>query len=124
MRQLYHQLDIKPTFSTAFHPQTDGQTEQVQQGAEAYICMFGNHQQDNWVSLLPLAEFTYNNGLQTLAGKSPFKICLGYNPCLSVGHEPGNIPHADKHASFLKEGHEEVKAALRISQECMKEFYD
>ena len=86
--------------------------------------MFGNHQQDNWVSVLPLAEFAYNNGLQTTAGKSPFEICQGYNPHLSIGHEPGNVPLANDHASFLKEGYQEVQAALGISQERMKEFYD
>ena len=86
--------------------------------------MFGNHQQDDWVSLLPLAEFAYNNGLQTAAGISPFEICQGFNPRLSVGHEPGNVPQADEHASFLQKGYEEVQAALPLSQERMKEYYN
>ncbi|CUA73094.1 Transposon Ty3-G Gag-Pol polyprotein [Rhizoctonia solani] len=124
MRHFYECLNIKPTFSTAYHPQTDSQTERVQQTAETYIRMFSNHQQDNWVSLLPLAEFSYNNNLQTATGKSPFEICSGYTPRLSVGHNPGNVPHADDHTEFLRKGHEEVKAALILAQEKMKEFYD
>ncbi|KEP45447.1 putative Transposon Tf2-1 polyprotein, partial [Rhizoctonia solani 123E] len=104
MNHLFERLDIKPTFSTTYHPQTDRQTEHVQQDVEAYLQMFSNHQHDNWVSLLPLAEFAYNNGLQTSAGKSPFQICQGYNPRMSIGHEPGNVPYADKYTEFLKEG--------------------
>ena len=49
--------------STAFHPQTDGQTEHLNQTIETYLRAFVNHEQDNWVSLLPMAEFTYNNSV-------------------------------------------------------------
>ncbi|EUC55741.1 Transposon Tf2-1 polyprotein, partial [Rhizoctonia solani AG-3 Rhs1AP] len=86
--------------------------------------MFSNHQQDNWVSLLPLAEFAYNNSLQTSTGKSPFEICYGYNPRLSVGHKGGKTPYTNQHAKYLQQGYNEVKAALTMAQERMKEFYD
>jgi transposase InsO family protein len=51
----------KIRLSTAFHPQTDGQTERQNQTLETYLRIFVNDQQDNWASLLPLAEFAYNN---------------------------------------------------------------
>ncbi|KEP45803.1 putative Transposon Tf2-1 polyprotein, partial [Rhizoctonia solani 123E] len=124
IQHLYERMDVKPTFSTAYHPQTDGQTERVNQIVEGYIRMFSNHQQDNWASLLPLAEFSYNNSLQTATGKSPFEICYGYNPRLSIGHEGGKAPYADQHADFLQKGYDEVKASLTLAQERMKEFYD
>ena len=54
-------LNIKRNLSTAYHPQTDGQTEQVNQTLEQYLHIYINYQQDNWANLLPLAEFTYNN---------------------------------------------------------------
>src|SRR5437588_3761461 len=54
-------LDIKRKLSTAFHPQTDGQTERVNQTLETYIRTFINYDQDDWVQMLPLAEFAYNN---------------------------------------------------------------
>ncbi|KEP45477.1 putative Transposon Tf2-1 polyprotein, partial [Rhizoctonia solani 123E] len=124
MRHLYERLDIKPTFSTAYHPQTDGQTERVQQIAEGYIWMFSNHQQDNWASLLPMAEFSYNNNLQTATGKSPFETCYGFSPRMSVGRPKERAPFADEHGQFLAQGYDEVRAALKLSQERMKEFYD
>ncbi|QRW20576.1 Transposon Tf2-12 polyprotein [Rhizoctonia solani] len=122
---LYKRLDIKPTYSTAYHPQTDGQTERIQQEAKIFIRMFGNHCQSDWVSLLPLAEFALNNLKQTSTGKSPFQICYGYNPRFTVGQKSDeSVPNADKHAEFLEKGYDEVKAALSISQERMKHFYD
>src|SRR5690349_24496139 len=57
LKHLYKHLDIKPSFSTAYHPQTDGQSEHANQVVEAYIRKFANHLQTDWVSLLPLAEF-------------------------------------------------------------------
>jgi len=51
-------LGIHPRMSTAFHPQTDGQTERLNQTIEVYLQAFISRDQDNWVSLLPMAEFT------------------------------------------------------------------
>jgi len=50
-------LRIHPRMSMAFHPQTDGQTEQLNQTIEAYLRAFVSKGQDNWASLLPMAEF-------------------------------------------------------------------
>jgi hypothetical protein len=54
-------LKIKLNFSTAFHPETDGQTEIVNQRVEQYLRLLTDYQQSNWSDHLPLAEFTYNN---------------------------------------------------------------
>ena len=52
---------IKLTTSTAYHPQTDGQTEHVNQKMEQFLHLFVNERQDNWDELLPLGKFAYNN---------------------------------------------------------------
>ncbi len=54
-------LGVKLTPSTTYHPQTDGQTEHMNQEIEAYLQVFVSHQQDDWADWLPLAEFMYNN---------------------------------------------------------------
>ena len=56
-------MSIDHLLSTAFHPQTDGQTERQNQTMEKYLRAFCNYEQDNWVELLPLAEFAYNNSV-------------------------------------------------------------
>jgi len=57
-------FNIKLSFSTSNHPQTDGQTERVNWILEQYLRCFINERQNNWVDLLPFAEFAYNNTLQ------------------------------------------------------------
>jgi len=61
MKELYWLLRIEATSLTAYHPQTDGQTEQVNQELEQYICIFVREQQDDWYNFLLLVEFFYNN---------------------------------------------------------------
>ena len=54
-------LGIKRRLSTAFYPQTDGQTERQNSTMEAYLRAFVNYEQNDWARLLPMAELAYNN---------------------------------------------------------------
>lgn len=66
--------------STAFHPQTDGQTERTNSILEQYLRVYLNYQQDNWVTLLSMAEFSYNNAIQYSTRHSPFEANYGFHP--------------------------------------------
>jgi transposase InsO family protein len=68
MRDLLKLLGIKLNTLTAYHPQTDGQTEHVNQNIEQYLRVFTNFLQDDWADWLMLAEFNHNNdhGFQPL----------------------------------------------------------
>ena len=57
MQELYHLLGITIALSTAYHPQTDRQMEQVNQELEQYLRLFINKWQNDWAELLPMAEF-------------------------------------------------------------------
>jgi transposase InsO family protein len=77
----YHRLmGSEVRLSTAFHPQTDGQTERVNQVLEQYLRCFIDYQQDDWVALLPFAEFAYNNSYHVSIKQSPFHANYGYHP--------------------------------------------
>ena len=68
-------LNLAKRLSTAFHPQTDGQTEGTNQTVEQYLRIYCNYHQDNldnWSELLSLAEFSYNNTQHASIGCSPF----------------------------------------------------
>ncbi len=77
MRELYQMLDITPNASTAFHPQTDGQTEHINQEVKKYLQIFINHRQTDWSDWLPLAKFTHNNCVHSATKKSPFMVLYG-----------------------------------------------
>jgi len=70
--------------STAFHPQTDGQTEWANQEVEQYLKLFISHHQDNQPELIATAEFAYNNKVHTAMQVSPFFANYGFNPCTGV----------------------------------------
>jgi transposase InsO family protein len=80
IKELYAMLDIKGNPSTAYHPQTDGQTERINQEVEIYLRFYLNYQQDNWSQQLPLAEFAYNDHQHSSTGHSPFTLTNGTNP--------------------------------------------
>ena len=73
-------LKIDHRYSTAFHPQTDGQTERQNQELESYLRMYLNYQQDNWCELLPYAEYAYNSKQHSSHKYTPIQIAYGIRP--------------------------------------------
>jgi len=85
-KELYRLLGIKLASSTAWHPQTDGQTERVNQELDQYLWLFVNERQDDWYDLLPMAEFQHNNHVHSATQQPPFLLdtrqlpCMGFKP--------------------------------------------
>jgi len=77
MRELNSMLEIDSKLSMAFHPQTDGQIERINQELEQYLRMFIDHRQEQWLEWLETAEFAYNNKVHTGTKVSPFKANTG-----------------------------------------------
>src|SRR5260370_27164616 len=71
-------------FTSGYHPEGDGQMECANQVLEQYLWVYTNYQQDNWVTLLPMAEFAYNNTMNATTGVSPFFTNKGYHPEFTV----------------------------------------
>ena len=79
-RSLLDKFQVKTKLSSAFHPQTDGQTERVNQILEQYLRGYICFSQDNWSYLLPFAEFAYNNSVSSSTSFSPFYANYGFHP--------------------------------------------
>jgi transposase InsO family protein len=125
-RELYRLLGIKLATSTAFHPQTDGQTERVNQEMEQFLRTFVNERQDNWDELLPMAEFAYNNHVHSSTKQTPFMLDTGRHP--RMGFEPHQRPsHLESVNEFknrMEKGLEEAKSALAKAQEEYALYYN
>ena len=66
--------------STAYHPQTDKQTEKINQEVGTFLQYYVNYQQDNWIEWLVVAEFSYNNKKHAAMGWTPFELNFGRHP--------------------------------------------
>lgn len=73
-------LRITSAPSTAYHPQTDGQTERTNQTLETYLRHFSSHRQDDWAEWLPVAEFCFNNSTSASTKLTPFFAWQGFHP--------------------------------------------
>jgi hypothetical protein len=125
LRALYERLGIKPKLSTAYHPQTDGQTERVNQNLEQFLRIYSSQRQDNWVDLLPLAEFSYNNATHASIDTSPFFANYGRHPTLTTVPSGSTlIPSVDLRVKQIEEAQKEIQSAMKLAQEKMKMFYD
>ena len=125
MRELNRILGIESKLLMASYPQTDGQTERVNQELEQYLRMFINHRQEQWPDWLGTAEFAYNNKTHSSTKVSPFKANYGQDPRMGFKmRRKGKYEGAEKFIMKMKEIQEEAKAALGKAQEEMKKYAD
>lgn len=124
-KRFWELLNIEVNLSTAYHPETDGQTERVNQVLEQYLRAFVNYQQDNWSDLIPMAEFAYNNSVHSSTKLSPFFANYGFSPSLNFKTDYSNtVPRAEEITTTFRKLNEFLTAQLKDSQEAMKRFAD
>jgi hypothetical protein len=107
--------------STAFHPETDGQTERFNAVMEQYLRSYVNYLQDDWSAWLPLAEFAANNHSSEATGLSPFFALHGYHPRVTTNLTPTTEPtpgdpDALAAATALQEIHDHLRAEMTRAQ--------
>ena len=126
IQEMYKKLDITSALSSVYHPQTDGQTERVNQDLETYIRMFCTHQQDDWANWLHLAEFAYNNKEHSTIKTSLFKANNLAEPRWLMEMKTENMTHpaVEEQLKEMKLVEKELQACLDIAMKKMKEAYD
>ena len=120
-KELNQILGIEMRLSTAFHPQTDGQMERMNQELEQYLRFFVDYQQKDWLEWLASAEFAVNNKAHSATKIS--SLIANYGRELRMGgniRKRGKVEKATEFVERMKKVHEEAEAVLKKAQEDMK----
>jgi hypothetical protein len=125
MRELYKLLGVQANISTAYRPQTDGQTERANQEIEQYLQIFVDIHQKDWNEWLVLAEFSYNDKVNSSTKISPFFMNIGHHPWKGVetSYQSKN-DMAQEFSDKMKKIREEATVALEKAQKTMTNYYN
>ena len=114
-KEVTETLGMKRGLSTAFHPQTDGQTERMNRTMEEMLRHFITPMQGDWVKVLPLLEFAYNNAEHAAIQTTPFRLYTGLNPlhpASTLAEREYKVPAAEL---FVKD----MAAELQRAKQCL-----
>ena len=123
-QEIFKSMKVQLRFSTSYHPQTDGQTERVNQCLESYLRNMTFQEPHQWYSWLSLAGWWYNTTYHTSLQMTPFQALYGYPPpqinefsiSCNVSTE-ARVTIEQKEAIFQK-----LKASLTEAQRRMKHY--
>ncbi|WJX50794.1 hypothetical protein P8452_37049 [Trifolium repens] len=125
-QELFKLQGTKLKMSSAYHPETDGQTEVVNRCLETYLRCFIADQPKTWVLWIPWAEYWFNTTYHASTGKTPFEVVYGRTPPTMVRWIQGEIrvEAVQKELLDRDEAIKQLKAHLGKAQERMKNFAD
>src|SRR6266542_5959403 len=122
-KKLCNALQIHHTMSTAFHPQTNGGTEQVNREIQTYLSIFCINNPNSWAQALKKAEFVYNNRLHADRSQSPFELWYGLAPkAISEAFEYHDCPKTEERLQQLTQWRNDALLAHEYTQQKMKEI--
>ncbi|MCO5587502.1 hypothetical protein L7F22_041451 [Adiantum nelumboides] len=108
-RGLFENMGATLKFSSPFHPQTDGQSEEANSTVLDLLKCYVSEHKGKWELYLPLVEYAYNNTMHLSTGKAPFEIVEGGKKVPSILHTKDKIFEADKYVQVMDELYKKVK---------------
>ena len=119
-KELRKLLNYDLSLSTAYHPQSDGETERVNQKIETYLQIFCGNNPTLWTDSITLAEFTHNHRPHSVTSQSPFFLMMGYEPhALPSIIQNSAIPAVKTRLKNLTAARNEALAAHELAQQVM-----
>jgi len=114
-------LGMKRRMSTAYHPQTDRQTERTNQVLEGYLRNFINYGENDWYQLPPLAEYTYNNSKASAHKLTPDFAKYGFHPQTHrMKEREAQSPGATMYTHWMKLVQKNARTSHEQTREAMK----
>lgn len=115
-KALWELLGCSLNLSSAYHAQTDGQTERTNRTLEHVLRSYCSYDQSNWAKLLPMAEFAYNNTASASTQQSPFYVNYGYHPIMPSNIGISSNPAAVTLLENIQNIQQQLQTALKIAQ--------
>ena len=120
-KELRRILRYELALSSAYHPQTDGETKRVNQEVETYLWIFCGTNPSEWAEQIPMAEFVHNIQPHSTTSKSPFYLIMGYEPqALPDITNKTDLPAIEKQLDKLVKARDEASAAHKLTRQTMK----
>ena len=126
-RGLFDLVGTKLGMSTAFHPQTDGQTERTNRILEQMLRAQCNYRQDDWDIHLTAAEFAYNNAVQSSTKFTPFVLSSGRAPLVPsslLRPTPTLVPAVDEFVASMADNMRVARDNIHMAQYRQKQYAD
>ncbi|MBW0463265.1 hypothetical protein O181_002980 [Austropuccinia psidii MF-1] len=120
---LCQKLKSSRDLSAAYHPETDGQTERVNQILEQYLWIYASYHQEDWNTWLSLAEFSYHYSEHYSTKQSPFSTVYGRNPPFDSVKITQDTP-AQNLSTKIQKVQKEVKRELKFFINRFKRYSD
>jgi len=124
MGELCKALGIKRAMSMAYHSQTDGQTERINQEVKVFLRHYINYRQDDWTKWLAIAEFQYNDKEYAATGHSLFYVNYRRHPWKGNLTVEMEIPSLEDLLKKMETTREEAKTAMERTKKTMKRQYN
>jgi hypothetical protein len=116
-QELLKLLNVTSSLTTAYHPQSDGATERVNQEIEAYLSIYCASHPEEWLKSLSTLEFTHNNRRHAERTHTPFELILGDNPiAIPVAFQHTKFPSIEEKMKRLIKDREEALAAHELAR--------
>lgn len=126
-QELWKKLGTRLSMSTAYHPQTDGQTERQNRTLEDMLRAYTNYNQDDWDEYLVTAEIAYNDSIQASTGETPFYLNCGQHPKFSplLAYPNSSRTHNQAVSDMLSQlqlSLKNAKSSLEQAQQRQKQY--
>ncbi|GJX05179.1 retrotransposable element Tf2 [Tanacetum coccineum] len=125
-KSLFEKLQVQLKISSAYHPQTDGQTEVVNKCLEGYLRCMTREKPKDWVKWLPLTEYWYNTNFHTSINTTPYEVVFGQLPPLHIPYvaKDNNVEAVDTTLQARDQTIQLLKFNLKKAQDRMKSQAD
>src|SRR6267142_4141786 len=118
-KELCKQLEISQNLSTAYHPQTDGQSEKTNQHVETALRIYCNYQQNDWAHWLPIVQYAINARPSAMTKQAPYKLWMGFIPRAHQAECSSKVPTIELHREQIREARKQALEAMKRAQELL-----